>query len=235
GTQQWLVNEREARAVLNMIDPWDESRAIGTGQKTIRLIPHGPISNAQRRQLADQSLTLFPGISAAQLKTLSPANTLSDGPPLPRRFAAFRCAAANVVPSAFYREAEDFAGRGLDAYAGRGMEYPYVLRLVEYDGIETEVVLAVAGPVARAAKTNLMGEVLEWLEPEEISPSQQVMSMLDASLEELRPFGIVPQLLRFKVRPFEIVTLYLDLVPGRKRSRDLDAKREIWATVHRTD
>jgi len=36
------------------------------------------------------------------------------------------------------------------------------------------------------------------------------------------------------MRPYEIATVYLDLAEGRKQFRDLDAKREIWATVHRT-
>lgn len=235
GTQQWLFKESEARAVLNMIDPWDEARSVGTGQKMLRLIPHGPISNAQRRTRADQSLNLFHGVSTAALKTLSPSKSTLEGPPIPRRFTALRCLADNVVPSAFYRETEDYSGRGLERYAGRGMGYPYVLRLVEYDGIESDVELIVAGPVARAAKTNLMGEVEAWLEPRELSRAEQDLRPLGASMEELRPFGIFPQRLQFKVRPYEIVTLYLDLIPGRKQPRDLDAKREVWATVHRTD
>ena len=51
--------------------------------------------------------------------------------------------------------------------------------------------------------------------------------------EKLKPFGIEAARLRFKMRPYEIATLYLDIVPGRKQFRDLDAKREVWATVHR--
>ena len=39
---------------------------------------------------------------------------------------------------------------------------------------------------------------------------------------------------RFRMRPREIATIYADLVMGRKQWRDLDAKREVWATVHRT-
>jgi alpha-mannosidase len=40
--------------------------------------------------------------------------------------------------------------------------------------------------------------------------------------------------LRFSMRPREIATIYADLVMGRKEWRDLDAKREVWATAHRT-
>jgi alpha-mannosidase len=35
------------------------------------------------------------------------------------------------------------------------------------------------------------------------------------------------------MRPHEIATVMADIVPGRKAFRDLDAKREVWATVHR--
>jgi hypothetical protein len=37
----------------------------------------------------------------------------------------------------------------------------------------------------------------------------------------------------FRMRPHEIATVYADMVMGRKEYRDLDAKREIWASVHR--
>lgn len=38
---------------------------------------------------------------------------------------------------------------------------------------------------------------------------------------------------RFTMRPHEIATIYADMVMGRKQWRDLDAKRKVWATVHR--
>jgi len=38
---------------------------------------------------------------------------------------------------------------------------------------------------------------------------------------------------KFRMRPREIATVYADMVMGRKEYRDLDAKREVWATVHR--
>ena len=38
---------------------------------------------------------------------------------------------------------------------------------------------------------------------------------------------------RFRMRPREVATIYLDMVMGRKQWRDLDAKREVWATVHK--
>jgi alpha-mannosidase len=35
------------------------------------------------------------------------------------------------------------------------------------------------------------------------------------------------------MRPREIATIMADLVLGRKQWRDLDAKRQVWATVHK--
>jgi alpha-mannosidase len=61
--------------------------------------------------------------------------------------------------------------------------------------------------VAKAYKTNHLGQILE-----EITCT-----------------------LKVKMRPYEIATVYLDIVEGRKQTRDLDAKREIWATVHRVE
>ena len=126
---------------------------------------------------------------------------------LPSSFSALSCDAPNVVPTAFYRETEDFSGKYLDDYAGKGMGYPFVVRLVEFDGIETETTLNVSGTVARAYRTNLLGQIQE----------------------------DITQDLKVHMRPFEIATVYLDIIEGRKQTRDLDAKREIWATVHRVE
>jgi hypothetical protein len=40
-----------------------------------------------------------------------------------------------------------------------------VVRLVEFDGQATEVTLHLPGPIAKAAKTSLLGSVLEVLAP----------------------------------------------------------------------
>ena len=38
---------------------------------------------------------------------------------------------------------------------------------------------------------------------------------------------------RFSMRPREIATIMADLVMGRKEWRDLDAKRKVWAKIHK--
>ena len=41
--------------------------------------------------------------------------------------------------------------------------------------------------------------------------------------------------IEFEINPYEIVTLYLDMVYGRKVPRNLDDHRSVWATVHRVE
>lgn len=91
------------------------------------------------------------------------------------------------------------------------MHMPFILRLVDYNGESEHVQIKFKSEIAKAYKTNLLGQRIEELTIE------------DQNTIEL------------PVRPFEIVTLYLDLVDGRKQFRDLDAKRHIWASVHRIE
>jgi alpha-mannosidase len=99
------------------------------------------------------------------------------------------------------------------------MGYPYVLRLVELDGQATTAQVRVAGPVAAAFRTDLLGEVVE---PLTATPAEAPIAG-----------PIAWSALAVALRPYEIATLYLDLELGRKASRDLDAHRSVWATVHR--
>lgn len=115
-----------------------------------------------------------------------------------------------AVATAFYRETEHDGRRYAD-YAGLGMGHPYVLRLAEFDGVGGEVRVRVPGTPARAYQTDLLGRIRAELAVDE------------------------GNLLRVVLKPFEIATLYMDLVEGRKVFRDLDAHREVWATVHRVE
>ena len=86
------------------------------------------------------------------------------------------------------------------------------VRLVEFEGCAQEVHLRVAGEVAAAFRTDLLGE-----------RSTQLEVTNRAGASELS----------LSLRPFEIATLMLDIVEGRKQTRDLDARRSVWAQVHR--
>jgi alpha-mannosidase len=216
--QQWFKTSDVIEAVVGLYDPWDEDHYIRP-RRSIWLIPHEGLSKTECWTLSRQVQRASDEVSPTGL----------DGD-LPAKFSPLRLDSDHVRVTAFYREIGDYAGRHTDRYAGEGVEYPFIVRLVELEGLEGEVDLIVAGPVAKAFKANLLGQIEQELTPEAADPDA-----LYATPEELSPFGIVPQRLRFSMRANEIATLYLDLIPGRKQTRDLDAKREIWATVHRVD
>ncbi|MBS1722051.1 MAG: hypothetical protein JSS66_03470 [Armatimonadetes bacterium] len=228
GSQQWFRDEKGVQCVLDLRDPWDGENVELQARTRFWLVPHGPWANSDRIRAA---WPIRNGGSAwFKASTVSHFHAAHKPllPTLPQAFSAVSCAQSNVIPTALYRESEDYAGRDLEAYAGRGMGYPYVLRLVEFDGLESDVDLTIAGPVAKVYKTNLLGEIEAELKPERGDDTK-----LTPDPAQLKPFGIEAARLRFNMRPYEIATLYLDIVPGRKQFRDLDAKREVWATVHR--
>lgn len=231
GAQQWFFEDGHWSNVLLAIDPWDGTCQELDGRATYRLIPHGATSHSKRVEMASGLRGKLDDIAIPSTTSYCPISGRLAGqsPALPAQFSFLAVENPNVHVTAVYRESEDYSGRDLEDYVGNGMGYPYVLRLVEYDGRDSNVELTVAGPVAKAFKTNLMGE------PEvELVPVRGDDSKLTPNPKDLKAFGIEAHVLKFKMRPFEIATLYLDIVPGRKQVRDLDAKREVWATVHRT-
>jgi alpha-mannosidase len=204
GSQQWFAKGHEVRNLINMIDPWDEDRFEKDARTHYRLVPHGPMTHSERWRMGREMFG-YPewGVSGSARAEGSGDFTL------PTELGAATCTAENVCITAFYRETAD-AGRGMGAYAGGLMEYPYVMRIVEFDGSGGPVTIEVAGTVERAVKTNLLGE------PD-------------------RTLDIRGRQITLNMRPYEIATIYLDIVEGRKQARDLDSHRNIWATVHRVD
>jgi alpha-mannosidase len=194
--------------ILTLYDPWDGDYFVGDVDVRVRLVPHGPLSHAQRWRLA-QEFT----------RPVLAASTQAPGGDLPPQFAGIGCdgedVPSGVVISALYREAES-AGAGFESYAGVGIQFPYVLRLVELNGEPATCRLHLPGPMAAAFLTNLLGERL---------------ADLPATPDPGRPGW---EALRVDLHPHEIATLYLDLVAGRKVVRGLDASRPVWATIHRS-
>jgi alpha-mannosidase len=242
GGQQFFRNDAGVNALLSMYDAWDEERWNPKLRARLLLMPHAPWSDAERTRAA--------ALQCGSWSVIGHSGPRGDAP---ERFGMLWIdGAANVMAHALFRESMK-SGEHLPAWAGHRMfresggacDHPYVVRLVEWDGKPAEVTLKLPGPIALAAKTNLLGEVFDrgatlrgavsgscdsdtgWLTPEPASPPDWAASA------RLRGEPIPWFQLRFPMRPREIATLYADLVPGRKQWRDLDAKREVWATVHR--
>ncbi|MCS6849227.1 MAG: glycosyl hydrolase-related protein [Anaerolineae bacterium] len=204
GSQAFLRNSDDLFHILTMYDPWDEDFFHDQLDVRVRLIPHGRIDHAQRWKLAQEFtrpvICFFPK-----------ANDERAGREPHRLPPAFGCVwsdADNVAVTAFYREA-----------ALEHIRYPYVLRLVEFNGQATQVQLRLPSTIADARKTNLLGDTISRLTPTPAEPPLAGLSTWSAVTVEMRPY--------------EIATLYLDLELGRKVTRDLDAHRDVWATVHR--
>jgi alpha-mannosidase len=215
GSQAMLRDGDHVHNILSMYDPWDEDDFGAQLDARVRLVPHGALTHAQRWRLAQEftrPALIEPG---ERFSDTSSARSAAD---LPALFGPIWCDAPNVVVGAFYRESEA-AGARLGNYAGAGMAYPYVLRLVELEGQATTAQVRVVGPVAAAYRANLLGEIVEQL------PATSAEAPLAGP--------ITWSGLAVALRPHEIATIYLDLELGRKVGRDLDAHRSVWATVHR--
>jgi alpha-mannosidase len=200
-----VADDGAVHQVLSLYDPWDEDYFVAALDVRLRLVPHGGLRHAERWRLAQEFER--------------PALTVpAEGPggDLPAEHAWVGLAGGGVGGAAIvaaYRE-DERAGARHEGYVGRGMGHPTVVRLVEFDGAPTVVDLEVAGTVATAFRTDLLGERGVILDAEAAAGGTRV---------------------RIELAPHEIATVYLDVVEARKVARDLDAKREVWAQVHRRD
>lgn len=212
GSQAFLRDRGDpgiVRHILTLYDPWDESFFHNAFDVCVRFVPHAALTYAQRWKLAQEFTRPVLLVNAKQGAT-APALQ----PSLPNHLGALWCSAENVAITAFYRESE-----------WQGVPYPYVVRLVELNGETTQICLRLPGRIARAAKTNLLGE-----EAVELTPTSA-----DSPLSGDAPWQVQWSELCFDMRSYEIATLYLDLEQGRKVTRDLDAHRTVWATLHKVD
>ena len=204
GSQAFLQDDGVLCHILTMYDPWDEDFFYDQLDVRVRLAPHRRMDHARRWKLAQEFVRpvycFAPQVGQAQTRP----GTFK----LPAAFGCVWCDADNVAVTAFYRESKH-----------ETTLYPYVLRLVEFNGQATKVCLRLPGKVAEARKTNLLGETMARLSPTPTKPPI-------AGLDEWSAVTL-------ELRAYEIATLYLDLELGRKVTRDLDAHRNIWATAHR--
>lgn len=222
GSQQFFRTARGIALQLLTRDPWDQSEARQELAGSVWLLPHGPLSHAEAFRLAVE-------LAEPPLAPVGPphGHMSAGGAPgdVPLALGGpLLLDAPGVVLSAFHRE-QQAAGRGLPRWAGAGVEHPFVVRMVELDGAPARPRLLLPGPVARAWRTNLMGEAEDELA---VAPAPPASVPPGAG-----PPGLEWSELRLSLRPREIATVMADLVLGRKQVRDLDAKRAVWAEVHR--
>lgn len=263
GPMQWSRANGSLHAILTAHDPWDEDRYdVGPcGTRALRLVPHDGLAPVERARLsAAFSADLHPPAAAHAARPVGGGTAAGVTRDIPEVFGPLEISGApGVLAHAFHRESMK-AGENLDAWAGHRMfresggacDHPFVLRLVEWNGAPTTVTLKLAGPVALCAKTTVLGEVLQqrpgrvvdtsptdargwsasdtgWLDVSHPVPPPAWARGASLSGQPLTWSSV-----SFSMRPCEIATIYADLELGRKQWRDLDAKRSVWATIHKT-
>jgi alpha-mannosidase len=255
GAQQWFRNEHGVRVVLTAYDPWDEGRYSASGGWSsgtrFRLAPHGTITNAQRITAAQEAHELSQDLFGLEAQPVGGGTAYGVEQDIPPVFGPLEvCDAPNVLAHAFFRESmksgehlPDWAGHRMFEESEGACDHPFVVRLVEWNGEPARVRLKLAGKVAMAAKTNLMGEVgtkgngtlagTSWLKVRHPVDPPAWGKEGGKSLK-FRGKAITWSEVEFEMRPREVATVYADMVMGRKEFRDLDAKRKVWATTHKS-
>ena len=201
GSQSFFRTAAGIVGLLHMYDPWDELECHGDLSGACwNLLPHGPLQHLDRARLSAE-------VRASSL--VGGQEPPGSPPDLPATLGALRLEGPALM-TAFYRE-RGRSGREFTRYFGHQVRDPFVVRVVEFDGRGGPLTLHFKGRGA-VARTNLMGELEQRLEPE---------------------FAAGWSSVRFEVGPWEIATLMLDLEDGRTQPRNLDRHRGVWATVHR--
>jgi alpha-mannosidase len=211
GCQQFQRDAHGVRALLHSYDLWDEDHYDNVFDAELWLAPHGTLSPTERMRLAMEN-----NLGSPRFESF--ASALGGGD-LPHTLGALEIDASNVLCTAFYRDRSAAAALLENSFAAGALD-PHVIRLVEFDGKPAEVTLRLPGPIASAARTDLLGGVLERLTPRAASA----------------PFGPAQlpwSALRFSLRPHEIATIQVDLEFGRHQPLDPAKARLAWAAASR--
>lgn len=225
GSQSWQRTERGLRVLLNINDPWDEQYWNPRTEARFFFRPNCGLSAWKRHQLAEEWLSqplvqkvpaptgllacVGGGVSAdSPADTSSPTNTSTPTSAIPTQFSALQVEGPAACTTFHRIGPRD--GEGLDDWAGHDMRAPHLLRLVELDGAAAEIRVQTALPMASAWLCNMMGEKVE----------QLAVGTSSA--------------LKLALRPHQILTVVVDLPDAAKQPRDLDARRKVWAQIHRT-
>lgn len=202
GAQGMMREGDNVHNLLSMHDAWDEDYFAAGLDARMRILPHGVLTNCDRWRRAQE-------FNRPLLAVAKP----NDSGDIPATFAGPACASSAAAATAFYREAE-VAGRHCTDYAGTGMHFPYIVRLVELNGDAAEASLQLPGRAAVVRRAGLCGE-------------NEVELPVNAAARLAGEPGAscVPVTLH----PHAIATVYVDLEMGRKVFRDLDSQRHVWA------
>jgi alpha-mannosidase len=216
GAQAWQVRPGEGlRQILNVNDPWDEQYQDERVDHRVWILNGQGMQACQRKRLAMELLEtgeLVPIGAPHRSATPVGGGDPRLAAPLPRSFSALEVEGP-IVASAF-RRIGPHEGEGLPDWVGHDMAAPHLLRLVELDGKPALGELHFGLPVTRAIRTNHLAE---------------------ADGPARAPEILSPRTVRVQLRPHEIQTLVLDLPEAAKQARDLDARRKVWAQIHRTE
>ncbi|USN98664.1 MAG: hypothetical protein H6810_10930 [Phycisphaeraceae bacterium] len=249
GSQQAFRTDRGVELVITAYDPWDEGRYTpDLGGPALRVIPHRGLKDAECERHAREFETahVCDRIELAEFDRPENARLAVGGggapedAPVPTFLGGIGLNdCSGVLITAIHRanpkEGEHLPDhaihRILDASAGAA-GHPFVIRLVEFNGEPAEPTILIPGTVGAAYRTNLMGELTDGIGREPLRAAPADPPAWARGLPAITPGWSA---LTISMRPREITSLLIDIVEARKQPRDLDAKREVWATIHRTD
>ncbi len=211
GCQQFQRDTHGVRALLHSCDLWDGDHYDNVFDAELWLAPHATLRPTERMRLAMEC-----NLGSPRFESF--ASALGGGD-LPATLGALDVDAPNVLCTAFHRDRSASAASLAGSFASAATD-PHVIRLVEFDGKPAEVTLRLPGPIASAARTDLLGGVLERLTPR-------------AAPAPFGPAQLPWSALRFSMRPHEIATIQVDLEFGRHQPLDPAKARVAWAAASR--
>ncbi len=210
GAQSWCRLEQGIAVLLNLKDPWDEEFWHPRCEARLWQVLEPPASPEQRERLVDELLQepLWSPLPPPALATNAcvGGGSLDHREELPAMLPGLRHSGSGRITS--LRRADAREGQELLAWAGHSMKHPWVLRLVETAGRGGEAMLRLPPPIRRAWRCNALGEAI------------QEMACHDGEI-------------RLTLDAHQILTLMVDVPASAAQPRDLDHKREVWATIHR--
>lgn len=216
GAQAWqLLPGVGLRQILNVNDPWDEQYQDERVDHRVWILNGNDLQASQRKRLSMELLEEGQFMRIGEhARSAIPVGGGDPrlGAPLPAEYSALEID-GDLVVTAFRRMAPH-EGEGLPDWVGKSMTAPHLVRCVELNGEPTTAELRFGMSVARAVRTNHLAEA-------------------DGTERKAEQSG--PRSVRVQLRPHEIQTVIVDLPDAAKQARDLDARRKVWAQIHRTE